>query len=43
MKNYNEILNENKEWARETFAKVNEKMSKVTLRSRDKLADGVDA
>lgn len=42
MKNYNEILNENKEWARETFAKVNEKMSKVTLRSRDKLADGVD-
>ncbi len=42
MKNYNEILNENIEWARETFRKVDEKMSKVTLRSRDKLADGVD-
>ena len=42
MKNYKEILNENIEWARETFAKVDAKMSKVTLRSRDKLADGVD-
>ena len=42
MKNYKEILNENIEWARETFAKVDEKMSRVTLRSRDKLADGVD-
>ena len=43
MKNYKEILNENIEWARETFAKVDEKMARVTLRSRDKLADGVDA
>ena len=43
MKNYSEILNENKEWARATFDKVNEKMSKVTLRSRNKLSDGVDA
>ena len=42
MKNYKEILNENKEWAREIFGKINDKMSKVTLRSRDKLADGVD-
>ena len=42
MKNYREILNENIEWARETFRKVDEKMSRVTLRSRDKLADGVD-
>lgn len=42
MKNYKEILNENIEWVKETFAKVDAKMSKVTLRSRDKLADGVD-
>lgn len=42
MKNYNEILNENIEWAKETFKKVDDKMSRVTLRSRDKLADGVD-
>lgn len=43
MKNYSEILNENNGWIKETFAKVDRKMSKVTLRSRDKLADGVDA
>ena len=43
MKNYTEILNENRAWAESTFKKVDEKMSKVTLRSRDKLADGVDA
>ena len=42
MKNYNEILNENIDWVKETFRKVDEKMSKVTLRSRNKLADGVD-
>lgn len=42
MKNYNVILNENIEWAKETFKKVDDKMSRVTLRSRDKLADGVD-
>ena len=42
MKNYNEILNENLEWAKETFAKIDKKMSAVTLRSRDKLVDGVD-
>ena len=43
MKNYTELLNENRRWAEETFKKVEEKLSKVTLRSRDKLADGVDA
>ena len=43
MKNYTELLNENRRWAEETFKKVDEKLSKVTLRSRDKLADGVDA
>ena len=42
MKNYNEIINENIEWAKETFAKIDKKMSAVTLRSRDKLPDGVD-
>ena len=42
MKSYNEILNENLEWAKETFAKIDKKMSQVTLRSRDKLVDGVD-
>ena len=42
MKNYKELLNENIEWVRDTFKKVDEKMSQVTLRSRDKLADGVD-
>ena len=43
MKNYNEILAENKAWAEEAFAKIDKKMSAVTLRSRDKLVDGVDA
>lgn len=42
MKNYDEILRENIEWVKDTFRKVDEKMSLVTLRSRDKLADGVD-
>jgi unsaturated chondroitin disaccharide hydrolase len=42
MKTHIELINENKPWAEEMFAKVNEKMSKVTLRSRGKLPDGVD-
>ncbi len=42
MKNYNQILEENLAWVKETFNKVNEKMLKVTVRSRDKVADGVD-
>ena len=41
MKNYKELLIENKAWIEETFAKVDNKLSKVTLRSRDKLVDGV--
>ena len=41
MKNYKELLIENKAWIEETFAKVDKKLSKVTLRSRDKLVDGV--
>lgn len=43
MKNYKELLLENRGWAAHVFAKVDQKMSKVTLRSRDKLADGVDS
>ena len=43
MKSYNTILNENLEWAKETFAKIDKKMSAMTLRSRDKIPDGVDA
>ena len=42
MKNYNTILNENVEWAKEVFAKIDTKMSAMTLRSRDKTPDGVD-
>ena len=43
MKNYSTILKENLDWAKKTFAKVDAKMQKITVRSRDKLADGVDA
>ena len=43
MKNYNQILEENRAWAEGVFAKIDAKMREVTLRSRDKLADGVDA
>ncbi len=42
MKNYKELLCENRAWAEEVFAKIDKKMSAVTLRSRDKIADGVD-
>ena len=42
MKNCNQILAENKAWVEQTFAKVDAKMSKVTVRSRDKIVDGVD-
>ena len=41
MKNYKELLNENMAWAEESFAKIDKKMSAVTLRSRDKLVDGL--
>ena len=43
MKNYNEILAENKAWAEEIFAKIDNKMSAMTIRSRSKVPDGVDA
>ncbi len=42
MKSYNTILEENLAWAKETFEKVNAKMSAMTQRSRDKVVDGVD-
>ena len=41
MKNYKELLEENRAWAEESFAKIDKKMSAVTLRSRDKLVDGL--
>ncbi|MBQ8372424.1 MAG: glycoside hydrolase family 88 protein [Clostridia bacterium] len=44
MKSYNRILSENLTWAKEVFAKIDEKMSKVSARNRDKVApDGIDA
>ncbi len=42
MKNCKELLSENRAWAEETFAKIDRKMSKIALRSREKLPDGVD-
>ena len=42
MKNYNELLSENLAWAKETFAKVDKKLSAMAIRSRDKVPDGVD-
>lgn len=42
MKNYSTIIAENRAWAEEIFNKLNEKMSCVAVRSRNKLPDGVD-
>jgi len=42
MKTHLQLINENKAWAEEMLKKVDKKMSAVTLRSRNKLADGVD-
>ena len=42
MKNCKQLIEENRAWLEETFKKIDKKMSAVTLRSRDKLADGVD-
>ena len=42
MKNYNELLSANVEWAKEVFEKIDNKMSSVTIRSRDKIVDGCD-
>ncbi|MBQ7363265.1 MAG: glycoside hydrolase family 88 protein [Clostridia bacterium] len=41
MKNYKELLKENRAWIEETFKKVDKKLSRVAVRSRDKLVDGV--
>lgn len=43
MKSYSSIIKENEAFAKEILAKVDAKMSKVALRSRNKLPDGVDA
>ncbi len=42
MKNCKELLAENQAWIEDIFAKIDAKMSKVTLRSSNKLVDGVD-
>ena len=42
MKSYKTIMAENRAWAEEMFKKIDTKMSAVTLRSRNKLPDGVD-
>ena len=42
MKTCKNILSENSAWAKEVLSRIDEKMSKVTLRSRNKLPDGVD-
>ena len=43
MKSYKTLLKENLAWAEEIFEKIDKKMSAVTIRSRNKLPDGVDA
>ncbi len=43
MKNCKELLAENRAWIEDMFAKIDAKMSKVTLRSANQLVDGVDA
>ena len=42
MKNYKQLLEENKAWAQGVFKKIDAKMSEVTIRSRNKVPDGVD-
>ena len=42
MKSYKTILAENRTWAEDIIKKIDKKMSAVTLRSRNKLPDGVD-
>ena len=42
MKTHSHIIAENRAWAEEMLALVDKKMSKVALRSRNKLPDGVD-
>ena len=41
MKSYTKLIEENKAWLEETFKKIDKKLSAVTVRSRDKLVDGV--
>ena len=40
MKNYKELLADNQAWAKEIFEKIDRKMQKVTVRSRDIIPDG---
>ncbi len=41
MKSYKTLLEENRAWAEEVFKKIDKKMSAMTIRSRDKIPDGV--
>lgn len=43
MKTSAQIIAENKAWAEETFAKLDSKLRKISVRSKDIPADGVDA
>ncbi len=42
MKTYKQLLEENKGWAEETFAKIKGKLDKTTVRNKDIIADWVD-
>ena len=42
MKSYKHLFEENLDWAKETFEKLNKKAAVMAVRSRDKIADGVD-
>ena len=42
MKNYKTLLDDNRAWAEDMIKKIDAKMQHVTLRSRNKLPDGVD-
>ncbi len=42
MKSYKTLLAENRAWAEETFSKIDKKMSAMTVRSRNKIPDGVN-
>ena len=42
MKTYTQILNENKAWAEEVFSKIDKKLSKVAVRSRNILPVNAD-
>ena len=42
MKNYSELIKDNAEWVKDTFSMIDGKFSRVAVRSREKIVDGVD-